>query len=87
MSDQPRYDFDSDTVRFEEEMHGHPVSIEVGRGDIEDKLSAESLTPDECIDFVNRNRRQLVENVRHFIRHAPDVTGIRLHTEMFAHCR
>ena len=86
MNPDLRFDGASETVRFEEELHGHPVIIDVGRNTIEDRARAESMSPEELMDFVRRNRRQIVENVRHYLRHASDVTGIRVHDELLAHC-
>jgi len=78
MNPDPHFEDGLETVCFEAQIHGHPVAIRVSREVIEDHNRAESMTPDEMLDFVNRNRHQIIANVETYTRSAPDLTGIHL---------
>lgn len=86
MNPDPRLADDSETVVFEADLHGQPVRIEVSREAIEDRKRAETMTPTDRLEFVNRNQRQIIENVRAYTRSAADLTGIRITSDQLAHC-
>lgn len=87
MNPEPRIVGDTEDVCFDADIHGNTVRIEVARETIEDHLGAESLSDDERLEFIKRNRSQIVEHVKAYLREAPDVTGMRVGDDQLKHCR
>jgi Protein of unknown function (DUF1488) len=83
---EPHFENGRELICFEADIHGHPVRIEIGRETIEDRTRVDSMAPEELLEFVKRNRVQIVENVRGYTRTAQDVTGIRVNVDLLAHC-
>jgi hypothetical protein len=81
-----RYDDDRLLVRFDADLHGQPVAIEVPRNLIEDRLQSPGMPPGDLVAFVTRNRQQIAENARYYTRHDTDVTGIIIGEEQLKHC-
>lgn len=81
-----RFEDNHETVVFDAEIHGHPVRIEGDRETIEDHVSAETLAAEERLDFVRRNRQQIIENVADYTQSATDLDGIRITGDQLKRC-
>ncbi|MBL0914490.1 MAG: hypothetical protein IBJ13_02935 [Sphingopyxis sp.] len=46
-----------------------------------------TLTADERLDFVIRNRSQIVENAAPFVAIEPELTGLHIGARELLHCR
>lgn len=75
MNPEPRLSNDgSDNVEFDAENGDETIRIYVPFEPIEDYLRRESMTPEERLAFVTRNRQIIAHNVAQYIR--PDPKGL-----------
>lgn len=87
MISAPRIEDETEAVCFDAEVHGKSVRVEVGREAIEGYLMVKSMSSEQRLDFVKRNRSQIVEHVRTYLREVPDVTGMIVGWDQLKFCR
>lgn len=87
MNTEPKFHEGDDQIRFTAEINGNPVIIDVSREVIEDHLRSEGLTAAERMEFVRRNRAQIVVHVSDYLHAASDVTGLHLGLEQLKFCK
>lgn len=79
---------DGEDIVFDADNLGKEVQVIVGRERIEDYLERETMTFDERLAFVARNRRIIEHNVVQFLRKtaSQDATGIHVHPDLLFGC-
>lgn len=74
-------------VRYQADINGRPVVVDVPQELIEERAGSGALDEDLLLDFVSRNLNIINAEVAHYLREASDVTNMRLGEQQLRNCR
>lgn len=83
---EPRYSKHVKEVLYNADINNVLVNIELSHELIENRLDSDQLDENVLVEFVRRNMNIINSEVTHYLREAPDVTGMRIGKLQLRNC-